>query len=132
MHAQVRALRTLMETIAGLDRALGALLLEHPKAELLASLPRIGKVNLAQIVAEVKRRSTTLIYADRNRTSSFRRNLPLTDNANGSAHNFPEDPSEFDARPLPHLARNLAGHKPPHEAGELSCHGDDRNVVVAF
>lgn len=53
VQAQVRALRTLMETIAGLDGALGALLAEHPKAKLLASLPRVGKVNLAQIIAEV-------------------------------------------------------------------------------
>jgi hypothetical protein len=36
-----------------LDRALGAGLLGHAKAKLLAPMPRIGEVNLAQIVAEV-------------------------------------------------------------------------------
>ena len=51
--AQVRLLRTLLATIAELDRALGAGLLGHAKARLLAPLPRIGEVNLAQVVAEV-------------------------------------------------------------------------------
>ena len=51
--AQVRLLRSLLGTIADLDRAMGAALLEHAKAQLLAPMPRIGEVNLAQIVAEV-------------------------------------------------------------------------------
>ena len=51
--AQVRLLRTLLATIAELDRALGAGLLGHAKAGLLALLPRIGEVSLAQVVAEV-------------------------------------------------------------------------------
>ena len=51
--AQVRLLRTLLATIADLDRALGAGLLGHAKARLLEPLPRIGEVNLAQVVAEV-------------------------------------------------------------------------------
>jgi hypothetical protein len=51
--AQVRLLRTLLGTIADLDRALGAGLLGHAKAKLLKPLPRIGKVSLAQVVAEV-------------------------------------------------------------------------------
>jgi transposase len=51
--AQVRLLRTLLVTIADLDRALGAGLLGHAKAKLLAPMPRIGEVNLAQLVAEV-------------------------------------------------------------------------------
>ena len=51
--AQVRLLRTLLATIADLDRALAAGLLGHPKARLLETLPRIGEVNLAQVVAEV-------------------------------------------------------------------------------
>ena len=46
-------LRTLLATIADLDRALGAGLLGHAKAGLLAPLPRIGEVSLAQVVAEV-------------------------------------------------------------------------------
>jgi transposase len=51
--AQVQLLRTLVATIADLDRALAAGLLGHAKAKLLAPMPRIGEVNLAQIVAEV-------------------------------------------------------------------------------
>jgi transposase len=53
VRAQVRLLRTLLATIADLDRALGAGLLGHAKARLLAPMPRIGEVNLAQLVAEV-------------------------------------------------------------------------------
>lgn len=53
VRAQVRLLRTLLATIADLDRAMGAALLEHPKAQLLAPLPRIGEVNLAQVIGEV-------------------------------------------------------------------------------
>ena len=53
VRAQVRLLRSLLGTIADLDRALGAALVEHDKARLLAPMPRIGEVNLAQIVAEV-------------------------------------------------------------------------------
>ncbi len=53
VRAQVRLLRTLLGTIADLDHALGAGLLGHAKAGLLASMPRIGEVNLAQLVAEV-------------------------------------------------------------------------------
>jgi transposase len=53
VRAQVRLLRSLLATIADLDRAMGAALLGHSKAALLAPLPRIGEINLAQIVAEV-------------------------------------------------------------------------------
>ncbi len=53
VRAQVRLIRTLLRVIADLDRALGAALLEHAKAQLLAPMPRIGEINLAQIVAEV-------------------------------------------------------------------------------
>jgi transposase len=53
VRAQARLLRTLLATIADLDRALAAALPEHPKAALLAPLPRVGEVNLAQILAEV-------------------------------------------------------------------------------
>jgi transposase len=53
VRAQVRLLRTLLASIADLDRALGAALLEHAKAPLFAPMPRIGEVNLAQVVAEV-------------------------------------------------------------------------------
>ncbi|MGH9058359.1 MAG: IS110 family transposase [Acidimicrobiales bacterium] len=53
VRAQVRLLRALLRTIADLDRAMGALLLTHAKAALLSPMPRIGEVNLAQVVAEV-------------------------------------------------------------------------------
>ncbi|MGH8871276.1 MAG: IS110 family transposase [Acidimicrobiia bacterium] len=53
VRAQVRLLRSLLATIADLDRAMGAILLEHTKAQLLAPMPRIGEVNLAQIVGEI-------------------------------------------------------------------------------
>lgn len=53
VRAQVLVLRTLLRTIADLDRAIAAALAEHPKARLLDAMPRIGELNLAQIVAEV-------------------------------------------------------------------------------
>lgn len=53
VRAQARQIRCLLDTIADLDRAIGAALLVHPKASLLAPMPRIGEINLAQIVAEV-------------------------------------------------------------------------------
>ena len=53
VRAQVRLLRSLLASIADLDRALGAGLLEHAKAALLSPMPRIGEVNLAQVIAEV-------------------------------------------------------------------------------
>jgi transposase len=53
VNAQVRLLRTLLATIADLDRAIGAALLGHTKAKLLAPMPDIGEINLGQIVAEV-------------------------------------------------------------------------------
>lgn len=53
VRAQVRLLGGLLETIADLDRCLQAELLDNPKAALLRGLPRIGEINLAQVVAEV-------------------------------------------------------------------------------
>jgi transposase len=53
VRAQVLVLRTLLRSIADLDRAIAAALAEHPRAHLLAAMPRIGELNLAQIVAEV-------------------------------------------------------------------------------
>jgi transposase len=51
--AQVQLLRALLASIADLDRALLAALGGHPKTAVLAAMPRIGQVNLAQILAEV-------------------------------------------------------------------------------
>jgi transposase len=53
VRAQVRLLRALLGTLADLDRALAAALPEHPKTAVLQPLPRIGEINLAQILAEV-------------------------------------------------------------------------------
>jgi Transposase/Transposase IS116/IS110/IS902 family len=51
--AQVHLLRTLLGTITNLDRAIAAALAEHPQVAVLAPLPRIGHINLAQVLAEV-------------------------------------------------------------------------------
>jgi transposase len=51
--AQVHLLRALLGTLTDLDRALIAALPEHPKTAVLSPLPRIGEINLAQILAEV-------------------------------------------------------------------------------
>lgn len=51
--AQARVVRTLLTTIADLDRAIAASLDQHAKAQLLQPLPRVGTINLGQIVAEV-------------------------------------------------------------------------------
>lgn len=53
VRAQVRLLRTVLGSIADLDRAIGAALMDHPKAEVFAALPRIGQINLGQVIAEV-------------------------------------------------------------------------------
>jgi hypothetical protein len=53
VHAQARLLRTLLATIADLDRAIAATLDQHAKAQLLRPLPRVGTISLGQLVAEV-------------------------------------------------------------------------------
>ena len=53
VHAQLRLVRTLLGTLADLERALAAALETHPKAALLRPLPRIGTINLGQVVAEL-------------------------------------------------------------------------------
>jgi transposase len=53
VRAQVRLLQTLLATIANLDRALAAAVAQHAKGQALAPLPRIGEVNLAQVVGEI-------------------------------------------------------------------------------
>jgi transposase len=53
VRAQVRLIRCLLATIADLDRAIGAALLVHPRAAIFQPMPRIGEINLAQVVAEV-------------------------------------------------------------------------------
>ena len=53
VHAQLRLVRTLLGTLADLERALAAALQTHPKAHLLRPLPRIGTISLGQVVAEI-------------------------------------------------------------------------------
>lgn len=53
VHAQTRLVRTLLATIADLDRAIAATLDQHAKAQLLRPLPRVGTISLGQLVAEV-------------------------------------------------------------------------------
>ena len=53
VRAQSMLIESTLRTIAHLDAAIGAALLAHPKAELLSPLPRIGEINLAQILAEI-------------------------------------------------------------------------------
>jgi Transposase IS116/IS110/IS902 family len=51
--AQVQLLATLLATIADLDQAIGNRLSKHPKARLLARLPRVGQLSHAQLLAEL-------------------------------------------------------------------------------
>src|SRR5207253_8723006 len=53
VHAQTRVVRTLLASIADLDRAIASTLDQHAKAQLLRPLPRVGTISLGQIVAEV-------------------------------------------------------------------------------
>ncbi len=53
VQAQTTLIESALGSIAQLDAAIGAQLLVHPKAELLQPLPRIGEINLAQIIAEI-------------------------------------------------------------------------------
>jgi transposase len=51
--AQIQLLRTLLRTITELDPAMAVTLERHPKTRLLQALPRIGQINLAQVITEV-------------------------------------------------------------------------------
>jgi transposase len=53
VHAQLPLMRTLLASIADLDRAIAAALDQHTKAQLLRPLPRVGTISLGQLVAEV-------------------------------------------------------------------------------
>jgi transposase len=50
--AMVRVLRALNDAIRDLDRSVVARLDEHPDAEIFTSLPRSGRINAAQMLAE--------------------------------------------------------------------------------
>jgi hypothetical protein len=51
VRAQVQLLRTLLGTIAELEAAITTRVVLHPRAKLLASLPGVGTINLAQLLA---------------------------------------------------------------------------------
>jgi transposase len=53
VHAQARLVRTLIASIADLDRAIAAALDQHARAQILRPLPRVGTISLGQLVAEV-------------------------------------------------------------------------------
>jgi transposase len=53
IHATTEHLRALRAAIAELDTAISDALGRHPKARLLAPMPRIGTINLAMIIAEI-------------------------------------------------------------------------------
>jgi len=51
--AQVQLLRSLLATIRHLDRSIHSAVAAHPKSDVLRALPRVGTINLAQVIAEV-------------------------------------------------------------------------------
>jgi transposase len=53
IRTQVQLLRTLLATIADLESRITTCLASHPRAAQLASLPGVGTINLAQLLAEV-------------------------------------------------------------------------------
>lgn len=53
VQLQVKLVATTKASIADLDRAIALAVMDHPKTVILQTLPRIGKVNLAQVLAEV-------------------------------------------------------------------------------
>lgn len=50
--AMVRVIRALNRSIKDLDRSIGSQLDEHPDAKIFTSLPRSGRINAAQMLAE--------------------------------------------------------------------------------
>jgi transposase len=50
---QVRCLRALLSAIGEIETAISKALAEHPYATLFAAMPRIGTINLAQIIGEI-------------------------------------------------------------------------------
>jgi hypothetical protein len=51
--AQVQLLRSLLATIERLNRSIHSAVAAHPKSNVLRGLPRVGTINLAQVIAEV-------------------------------------------------------------------------------
>ena len=53
LAAQIQLLRTLLDTITALEAQITRIIATHPRARLLQQLPGIGRINLAQILAEI-------------------------------------------------------------------------------
>jgi transposase len=51
--AQVQLLRSIQTTIADLETVIKQRVADHPRARLLAALPGVGTINLAQLLAEI-------------------------------------------------------------------------------
>ena len=51
--AQVQLLRTLQQLVSDTERLIAARVVAHPRTGLLAGLPGVGVINLAQLLAEV-------------------------------------------------------------------------------
>jgi transposase len=51
--ARITQLRSLLDAIEQLDEAISTALDAHPKTHLLSALPRVGRTNLAQLIAEL-------------------------------------------------------------------------------
>jgi transposase len=53
VNAQVQLLRAIQTAIGDVEQLIKQRLAEHPQAQLLAALPGVGQINLAQLLAEV-------------------------------------------------------------------------------
>jgi len=53
VSARITQLRSLLNSIEQLDHAINTALDAHPKTPLLVTLPRVGRINLAQLIAEL-------------------------------------------------------------------------------
>jgi transposase len=53
VRVQVQLVRAIRATVRELEKAIADAVEEHPYAPLLATMPRIGKVNLGQIIGEI-------------------------------------------------------------------------------
>jgi hypothetical protein len=53
VRAQVQLLRSLLATIRRLDRSIQSATTRHHKTDVLRALPRVGTINLAQVIAEL-------------------------------------------------------------------------------
>jgi transposase len=65
IRAQIQLLRAIQATIAGLEKLIKELVAVHPRARLLAALPGVGQINLAQLLAEVGRSCCVLTPPNR-------------------------------------------------------------------